>query len=239
MVRITTISFDGDDTLWCSRPLRESIERRFLDVMQGYAPTERIRERLRVTEAHNVRRLGRGANGFVLSLAETAIDISEGAITAHDVGKILHFVDDIVEGPVAPVEGATETIKTLALEYTLVLHVTGDLLEQEKRIARSGLAHLFDHVRVVSNKDERTFASLLKLCGVGPGQLVTVGCSLRSDILPALAHGSHGIHLRGAVAESTAGNESDGRFQDSPLYRGADRISDVPRIVNQINAGSG
>ena len=240
MPRITTISFDGEDTLWSIQPVRASVEERFLDLLKRYAPADVIRAQLRAEEERNARRFGHGANGFVLSLIELAIEASRGAISAAEIGTILRFIDDIADGAVTLVEGARATLSTLALEYTLILHATGDLLELEKRIARSGLADFFDHVRIVSSKDERAFARLLSRTGVSPGQLVTVGRSLTSDILPALARGSHAIQISGGPgAECSRGGGAHGGPEDSPRYRRARQISDLPQIIGLINAEIG
>ena len=227
MPKITTVSFDRDDTIWCIQPVMDSVEERLLPLLRPYASEDDIQARLRVAEARHGPRLERGVNGFVLMLIELAIEVSRGAIGAQDIRRIVRFADDIAARPVALVEGARATLSALALEYTLILHVVGDLPELELRIERSGLADLFDHVRIVSRKDDRTFSRMLGQCGVSPGQLVTVGRSLATDILPALTRGAYAIHLDDGSGTALPGQ---------PLrYRSARRISDVPQIIGRIN----
>ena len=236
MLRIETIAFDGDDTLWHSEDVFWSVEQRFQQLLEKHVPAQTVSDRLYATEMRNLSRLGYGAKSFVLSLIETAIEISDGTITAADIEVILGFLREIHEHPLRLIEGARETVETLARDYTLALITKGDLFDQENKIARSGLADCFDHIRIVSEKDHLAYARVLKAWNILPESFVMVGNSLRSDILPVIAGGSHAIHIPYPLIwrhESVAAIP-----EESPLFRCTQHITDVPEIVAEINQRS-
>ncbi len=233
MSRIETITFDGDDTLWHTQDTFESIEERFRQLLQKYLHGQAVSERLYATEMRNLRRFGYGAKGFVLSLIETAIEVSGGAITSTDIQIILDFLKELLDSPIRLIEGARETIERLALEHTLIMLTKGDLFDQESKIARSGLAAFFSHVKIVAEKDDGTYKALLALAGTAPKHLVMVGNSLRSDILPAIARGTYAIHIPYSVTWKHEQSSDDP--QSSSLYRRAQQITDVPLIIRRIN----
>ncbi len=234
MARIETISFDGDDTLWHTQDAFESVEERFRTLLARYLHGEAVSEHLYGIEMRNLRRFGYGAKGFILSLIETAIEVSGSAITAAEIEVILSFLRELLDRPVTLLEGVRETLARLSVEHNLVLLTKGDLFDQELKIARSGLAELFSQVRIVSEKNDLAYSGLLSHCGTPPAQLAMVGNSLRSDILPAIARGIYAIHIPYHV---TWKHESAGSTpESSPLYRHAETMAEVPSIIRQIGS---
>jgi putative hydrolase of the HAD superfamily len=73
-----------------------------------------------------------------------------------------------------------------ARDHELWLVTKGDLFDHESKIGRSGLAPLFDHVGIVSEKDEEMYRRLLLRHGISPDEFAMVGNSLRSDVLPVI-----------------------------------------------------
>jgi putative hydrolase of the HAD superfamily len=71
----------------------------------------------------------------------------------------------------------------------------GDLLDQETKLARSGLGGLFKGIEIVSEKNAPVYRKVMARYGVQPERFVMVGNSLRSDILPAVEAGAHAVYV--------------------------------------------
>ena len=79
-----TIGFDADDTLWHNERFFRSTQSRFVELLRDHAGEVHLRERLLAAERRNLGRYGFGVKGFVLSMIETAIEVSEARV---------HFVE--------------------------------------------------------------------------------------------------------------------------------------------------
>lgn len=184
---------DGDDTLWHNEGRFQDAQRRVRDLIAPYAPAD-FEGRLLATERRNLELFGYGVKGFTLSTIETAIELSQGRVPATDVLRLIELGKEMLQAPVELLEGAAEAVRELAASrFRLLLVTKGDLIDQESRIARSGLADLFDGVEVVSEKDEATYARVLARHGVAPSEFLMVGNSVRSDVLPVLALGGASV----------------------------------------------
>jgi putative hydrolase of the HAD superfamily len=188
---IDVVVFDGDDTLWHSEHLFVDAHARFADVLAPYVDDRDHLERaVEVVERRNLGLFGYGAKGFTLSLIETAIELSGGQIRGNEVQTILELGKALLDHPVELLDGVDEVTSTLA-GRRLALLTKGDLLHQESKIARSGLAERFERVEIVSEKDDTTFSRLLAALAVPPERVLMVGNSVRSDVVPARASGAH------------------------------------------------
>jgi putative hydrolase of the HAD superfamily len=192
---IDIIAFDADDTLWHNEPLFLDTKSRFQDLLAAYHSPEWIEERLTDTQIRNLRHFGYGIKSFALSMIETAIELTEGRITGHEIQQLVDFAKEMVGAPLRLVEGAEATVRALADTHRLILVTKGDLFDQESKIARSGLGDLFSDVEVVSEKTRTTYEAIAAKHGVDPGGFLMIGDSLRSDILPVLEIGGHAIHV--------------------------------------------
>ena len=81
-----------------------------------------------------------------------------------------------------------------------MLITKGDLFDQERKLAQSGLGELFDGVEIVSDKSADTYRRIFARHGDGAERGMMVGNSLKSDVVPALAAGSLG-RVRAARAD--------------------------------------
>jgi Predicted hydrolase (HAD superfamily) len=115
-----------------------------------------------------------------------------------------------------------------------VLITKGDLFHQEAKIAQSGLADLFHRIEVVSEKDEATYARVLRELDVAPADFAMVGNSLRSDIEPVLALGGWGIHMPYHV--TWALETEHGVADDAPRLRVVENAGQLPDAVAGIEA---
>ena len=195
--KIKVLAFDADDTLWESEPLYREAERRWAEILSEYGTTESLSAALYAVEVANMEDYGYGAKAFTLSLLETSVKVAGGALDADRVGRILAIGRHLLHNPAAPMPGVRETLETLhrSGRYRMVLLTKGDLLDQEHKTERSGLAPYFDRVRIVSDKTEREYRRLLDEFGVGPESFLMVGNSFKSDISPVLALGGWGIYV--------------------------------------------
>ncbi|BDD11017.1 haloacid dehalogenase [Fulvitalea axinellae] len=195
--KFKTIAFDADDTLWVNETFFSDIESKFVAMIRPYAKgdTDTIKKRLFETEMRNLSLFGYGAKGFTLSLVETAIELSEGQIPATGIQQLLDYGKDLIQHPIHLLEGAEETIKSLSEHYKLMVITKGDLFHQEDKLARSGLADLFDYLEIVSEKDEATYKRVYARYDLDPAETLMVGNSLKSDVIPILDIGGHAVHI--------------------------------------------
>jgi putative hydrolase of the HAD superfamily len=195
MPRFEVIAFDADDTLWHNERLFVSTQARFKDLLAHYHSPEWIAERLYETEVANLPHFGYGIKAFALSMIETAVELTEGRLTGRDVQVIIDAAKQMIAADVELFEHTTETLLRLSDAYTLMLITKGDLRDQERKIARSGLAEHFRHVEIVSEKNGESYSTLLRRHAVSPQRFLMVGNSLRSDILPVLAVGASAVYI--------------------------------------------
>ena len=195
--RIKVLAFDADDTLWESEPLYREAERQWAEILKDYGTLEDLSAALYAVEVANMEDYGYGAKAFTLSLLETSVQVTGGALSAAQVAGILAIGRRLLHNPAVPMPGVRRTLEALhgSGRYRMVLLTKGDLLDQEHKTARSGLAPFFDRIRVVSDKTDREYRSLMGEFGVGPEAFLMVGNSFKSDIKPVLELGGWGIYV--------------------------------------------
>jgi putative hydrolase of the HAD superfamily len=194
-MRITTVGFDADDTLWHNETIFRLTQDRLRALMADFAAPEALNAKLAEVEARNLRLYGYGVKGFTLSMIETAMELTDHKAPGRLVAEILAAGREMLSHPVEPLPGVEEALADLADGYRLVLITKGDLLHQEQKLAASGLGELFAAVEIVSEKDASTYARVFDRYGTGAGEAVMAGNSMRSDVLPALEAGAWGAHI--------------------------------------------
>jgi putative hydrolase of the HAD superfamily len=192
---LTTIGFDADDTLWQNEQFFRLTEGRFAALLADHADAEDLSRRLLETETRNLAAYGYGIKGFTLSMIETAIEATAGRAPASVIAEILAAGRDMLNHPIEPLPHARETLEALSRSHRLVLVTKGDLFDQERKLAQSGLGELFHAVEIVSEKNAATYARIFARHGDGPDRAMMVGNSLKSDVLPAIEAGSFGVHV--------------------------------------------
>lgn len=192
---ITTIAFDADDTLWHTERIFISTKEKFANLLAEYHDFKYIERHLDQTETKNIQHFGYGIKGFTLSMIETACELTEGRITGDKIKEIIGFAKEMIASPIDVLDGVKETIETLSKEYNIILITKGDLLDQETKLARSGLGAYFKAFEIVPNKNAKTYKYVLKRHGISADEFVMVGNSLRSDILPVLEIGARAVFV--------------------------------------------
>ncbi|MBK6365251.1 MAG: HAD family hydrolase [Saprospiraceae bacterium] len=192
---IKVIGFDADDTLWINEPFFRENEERFCDMLEPYCPRHDILKHLLTIEIRNMELYGYGVKAFVLSMIETAIEISGETIPNKMVKKIMEMGKEQLEMPVELLPSVRETLKELKQDYRLVMVTKGDLLDQERKLKKSSLTSMFHHIEIVSDKREGEYQKIINHLDILPQEFMMVGNSLKSDVIPALAIDAFAVHV--------------------------------------------
>lgn len=188
--KLTTIGFDADDTLWQNELFFRLTQERFAALLDGYADPDHLAARLEAAERRNLGRYGFGIKGFTLSMIETAIEVTEARVPAAVISEIIIAGQEMLRHPIELLPHARATVEALAGIYRLLLITKGDLLDQERKLAQSGLGDLFDGIEIVSDKQAAVYNEIFVRHGTRPGRAMMVGNSLKSDVIPALEAGA-------------------------------------------------
>lgn len=233
MSAITCIGFDADDTLWHNETFFKLTQERFAELLADHADSDHLGERLLAAERRNIGHYGFGIKGFVLSMIETAIEVTEARVPASVIAQILEAGQEMLRHPIDLLPCVQTTIETLADDFPLVMITKGDLLDQERKLAQSGLGDLFAGVEIVSNKTPQTYVQAFSRHGDGPAHAMMVGNSMKSDVRPALDAGAFGVFVPFELAwalEHADPPEGHVRFHEI-----AD-LGAVPDLVAHLNA---
>lgn len=224
---IKFVAFDADDTLWVNENYFREAEHAFCHLMMDWLPHEKTADELFKTEMQNLELFGYGAKGFALSLIETAVRISDRKITGRQVQQIIDIVKRLLARPVELLPDVPEVLRTLKEKYTLVLATKGDLLDQQRKIAKSGLAEYFAHTEIMSDKRPQDYVRLLQRLGAGAQEFVMVGNSLKSDVLAPLEAGAYAVYVPYPIIWK---HECTPEPQ-SPRYYKAEKLRDILRFL--------
>jgi len=228
---LTTIAFDADDTLWQNETFYKLTEQRFTDLLADHAAPDHLSERLREAEMRNLGHYGFGIKGFTLSMIETAIEVTQGRVPGETIAAILAAGRDMLRHPVETLPHARETLETLAGGYRLVLITKGDLFDQERKLAASGLGELFDAVEIVSDKTTDTYRRNFARHGDGPDRAMMVGNSLKSDVVPAIEAGGWGVFV---PHELTWVLEHADEPTAAPRFRRLTSLGELPGLIGEV-----
>ena len=228
---LTTICFDADDTLWHNERFFRLTEARFVELLADHAGADHLAERLLDAERRNLERYGYGIKGFTLSMIETALQVSGNQVPGSVIAELIAAGQEMLRHPIELLPGAEETVRALASDYRLLLITKGDLIDQERKLAQSGLGDLFDGVEIVSEKTARVYAEIFSGRGVAPATALMVGNSLKSDVHPVLEAGGWGVHV--PFGETWA-LEAAPAPEGHPRFRELADLSGLPDLVAAI-----
>lgn len=192
---ITTIGFDADDTLWVNETYFREAEAAFAQLLEPYETKNTIDQELFKMEMRNLDLYGYGIKGFMLSMIESALELSNGRVPQQTIGKILELGKHMISHKLELLDGVEEVLETLSGKYRLLVLTKGDLLDQERKLEKSGLIDYFHHVEVLSDKKEINYSRLLEHLEIGVSEFLMVGNSLKSDVLPILNIGARAVHV--------------------------------------------
>jgi putative hydrolase of the HAD superfamily len=192
---IKVIGFDADDTLWVNETYFRETEERFADLLEGYETKNKVDQELFKKEMDNLEIYGYGIKGFMLSMIESALELSNNKIPQETISEILKLGKDMISHPVELLDGVEEVLSKLADKYRLIVLTKGDLLDQERKLEKSGLSKYFHHVEVLSDKKESNYSNLLEHLNINVDEFLMIGNSLKSDVLPILKIGAKAVHV--------------------------------------------
>ena len=194
---IKVIAFDADDTLWENQPYFDEVEERFCLLMSDYGDVRHVKEELFSTEMQNMYELGYGATAFTLSMIETALNLGGKSLPSEKISEVYSLGRSLLRIPATPLPGVRETLENISRSglYSLIVVTKGNMLDQEHKLERSGLREYFDHVEIVSDKNDGTYSALMSFLDVRASDMLMVGNSFKSDISPVLKIGGYGAYI--------------------------------------------
>lgn len=189
-VTLTTIGLDADDTLWHNERFFALTQSHFADLLRDHSDKDNLMARLLAAERRNLPHYGFGIKGFTLSMIETAIEVTDGKVPAAVIGELLDAGRDMLSHPVELLPDVEATLKALKHEFKLLMITKGDLLDQERKLAQSGLRDHFDAIEIVSDKTPAAYHDIFARHGTGADQGLMAGNSMASDVVPMLTAGA-------------------------------------------------
>lgn len=226
--KVKIIGFDADDTLWVNEPLYRETEKQFCRLLEPYAPANEANQELFKTEMLNLEMYGYGAKGFMLSMVETALRISGHKISANEIGQIIGLGKDLLNEPIVLLDGVETVLRQLQKNYKLILATKGDLLDQERKLKKSGLTDYFHHIEIMSDKHENNYRKLIKRLDIDPQCFVMIGNSVKSDILPVINIGAKAIYV---PYHTTWQHENDHGVTDNSKFVTVNNLGEVLNIL--------
>ncbi|MBT8299313.1 MAG: HAD family hydrolase [Maribacter sp.] len=192
---IKVIGFDADDTLWVNETYFRETEAQFADLLEGFETKNKIDQELFKKEMDNLELYGYGIKGFMLSMIESALELSNNEVSQATIQEILNLGKRMIAHPVELLDGVKEVLKALGDKYRLIVLTKGDLLDQERKLERSSLSTYFHHVEVLSDKKEENYKNLLDHLEIEVNEFLMIGNSLKSDVLPIINIGAKAVHV--------------------------------------------
>ena len=232
-MRLTTIGLDADDTLWHNERFFTLTQSRFTELLADHAEAGTLSEKLLAAEHRNVGRYGFGIKGFVLSMIETAVEVTEGRVPGTVIGQIIAAGQEMLAHPIELLDGVQETVEVLADRHRLVLITKGDLLDQERKLAQSGLGDLFDAVEIVSHKTPDAYARVFARHGDGAERALMAGNSMASDVVAPLKAGAWGVFVPHGLEWAL---ERAPTPEDHPRFRRISTLAELPGLIDNIEA---
>ncbi len=229
MKDIKVIAFDADDTLWVNETYFRDAEKKFAELLSSYETKNKIDQELFKLEIKNLDIYGYGIKGFMLSMVECALELSNYQIPSKTINEILNIGKEMIEKPIELLDGVEEVLESLQGKYRLIVATKGDLLDQERKLKKSGLLDYFHHIEVMSDKKASDYRKLVKHLDIQPKELLMIGNSLKSDVLPLLEIGSEAIHI--PFHTTWAHEEVTKQDAADSSYRTLESLKDILSIV--------
>lgn len=224
MPHLKVIAFDADDTLWINEPYFRDTEEKLCELLQDYLPMHSTAKELYKTEVANLPIYGYGAKGFMLSMIEAAMRISQKTVDLAVIEKIIEYGKELLDHPVLLLDDVEATLRRLQPHYRLVVATKGDLLEQQRKLDKSGLAPYFHHIEIMSEKHPEGYQQLLRHLDIAADEFMMIGNSLKSDVLPVLTVGGHAVHI---PFHTTWLHEQIDHHVEHPRFHAFERLSAV------------
>ncbi|MGL2962765.1 HAD family hydrolase [Flavobacterium sp. RSB2_4_14] len=189
------IAFDADDTLWHNEPYFDEAQAKFCELFADYASSQEILLLILNHQVKNLPLYGFGIKAFVLSMIESALELTNNEISGNGIEKIIKIGKELLQKPVELLPEVETVLGKLKGKYKLVVATKGDLKDQHRKLHDSNIGHYFHHIEVMSDKKDIDYQKMLHRLDCQPESFLMIGNSLKSDILPVLNLGGHAIHV--------------------------------------------
>lgn len=234
MPTLAAIAFDADDTLWHNERFFRLTQDRLAELLADFAPRDRLEERLMAAERRNLGRYGFGIKGFMLSMIETALDVTDNRVAPRVIREIVAAGQEMLAHPIELLPHAREAVERLAASHPVLMITKGDLVDQERKLAQSGLGELFAGVEIVSAKTAAVYAGIFARRGIAPEAVLMAGNSLKSDVLPVLEIGGWAAHV---PHELTWALEHEAPPEGHARFSCLQDLGALPALVERIESG--
>ena len=235
--QLKMIGFDADDTLWHNERYFAMTQAHFADLLSSYTDKSTLLARLLAAERRNLPHYGFGIKGFTLSMVETAIEVTQGKVPAAVIAEILAAGRDMLSHDVDLLPHAAEVLGALQEQFVLILITKGDLLDQQRKLAESGLGALFDGVEIVSRKTEQEYREIFARYGAKFGVAaeagLMVGNSMASDVVPMIAAGGHGVFVPHGLTWAVEHAEAP---ENEPRFHEIADLAGLPGLIKTLSA---
>ncbi len=231
--KLTTIGFDADDTLWHNERFFRMTQQRFADLLAEFAAPETLMARMLAAEKRNIGHYGYGTKGFVLSMIETALDVTDDQVPGPIIRELIDAGQEMLRHPIELLPHARDAIDFASQNHRIILITKGDLLDQERKLAQSGLGDLFDGVEIVSDKQHWVYEDIFTRHGDGAPHAMMVGNSMKSDVVPMIMAGGWGTYVpHGPIWEL----EHAPPPTHSPRFHELADLAALPDLIAQIGS---
>ena len=226
--RLSAIAFDADDTLWHNERFFKLTQEHFAESLAPFAPGTDLDTLLMLAERRNIQRYGFGIKGFVLSMIETALEVTENQVPGDVIAGLIAAGHEMLEYPIELLPFARDAVIAAKTYGPVILITKGDLLDQERKVVQSGLGEMFDDVAIVSDKVPATYTRIL---GPQIDRAVMVGNSMKSDVRPMIDAGGWGVFVPHELSWDFEHAEAPNTH---PRFREIEHLGALPDVLEQI-----
>ncbi|TYB70040.1 HAD family hydrolase [Bizionia gelidisalsuginis] len=227
---IKVIGFDADDTLWVNETYFREAENEFCKLLSNFETFNKIDHELAIKHMQHLSLYGYGVKGFMLSMVEVALELSNNTVSSKTINQILDIGKEMLNKPVELLDDVELVLKELSKKYKLIVATKGDLLDQERKLEKSGLLDYFHHIEVLSDKKEANYSKLLNHLDIKPSEFLMIGNSLKSDILPLVNIKANAIHIpfhTTWIHEQVKASETNGK-----VYKTINTLKELTELLN-------
>lgn len=228
---LSIVAFDADDTLWHNERFFQLTQARFRDLLKDHSAPDHLDERLLAAERRNLGRYGFGIKGFTLSMIETALEVTENRVPGSVIRELIEAGQDMLEHPIELLPHAEEAVRHAAQSFKTLLITKGDLMDQERKLAQSGLGDLFQGVEIVSGKTPEVYRSIFERHGGKADTSMMIGNSPRSDVVPVIEVGGWGVYVPHGLEWEI---EKAPLPETAPRFRRLTDLSGLPDLLDEI-----
>ena len=230
-LKVTTIGFDADDTLWHNERFFQLTQARFAAMLSEFCDAPDLLDRLHQAERRNIKQYGFCIKGFVLSMIETALDVTNNQVSGKVVAELIKAGKEMLAHPIELLPKARDAVEAARSQCKVILITKGDLIDQERKLAQSGLGDMFDAVEIVSAKVPEVYARIFDHHGTGPKTGMMIGNSMKSDVNPMIESGGWGIYVPHGLQWEIEHAEP---LLDHPRYHEIETLAAFPELLNRI-----